>query len=53
MVPVEALESLTKKVSLGDWWVLHMLGRNIDPQIYKEVIVEFAKKSDTEYAKKD
>jgi len=47
MVPLEAVESVSRKVSIGDWWVLYMLGRNIDPQIYRDVIVEFSKKNET------
>lgn len=50
MVPEEAIESVAKKVSVGDWWVLYMLGRNVDPQIYKDVIAEFAKKNDTAHS---
>jgi hypothetical protein len=50
MVPEEAIESVSRKVSVGDWWVLYMLGRNIDPQIYKDVIAEFAKKNDTAHS---
>lgn len=52
MVPEDAIESVSKRVSVGDWWVLYMLGRNIDPQIYKEVIAEFAKKNDTNQSNK-
>jgi len=50
MVPEEAIESVSKKVSVGDWWVLYMLGRNVDPQIYKDVIAEFSKKNDTDFS---
>jgi len=52
MVREDAIESVSKRVSVGDWWVLYMLGRNIDPQIYKEVIDEFAKKNDTNQSNK-
>jgi len=47
MVSEDTIESVTRKVSVGDWWILYMLGRNIDPQIYKDVISEFAKKNAT------
>jgi hypothetical protein len=50
MVPLEAVESVSRKVSIGDWWVLYMLGRNIDPQIYRDVIVEFSKKNETAHS---
>jgi hypothetical protein len=45
MVPKEAVESVSRNVSIGDWWILYMLGRNIDPQIYRDVIVEFSSKN--------
>ncbi|CAL8077216.1 unnamed protein product [Orchesella dallaii] len=44
MVSKEAIELLSHQLSLGDWWVIYMLGCNIDPQIYKEVIAEYAEK---------
>ncbi len=44
MVPKETVESVLRNVSIGDWWILYMLGHNIDPQIYRDVIVEFASK---------
>lgn len=50
MVPLDAVESVSRKVSIGDWWVLYMLGRNIDPQIYRDVIVEFSKKNETAHS---
>lgn len=46
-IPMEICESITKKVDLGDWWILLMLGTNMDPLIYREVISELAKKIDT------
>jgi len=50
MVPLDAVESVSRKVSIGDWWVLYMLGRNIDPQIYSDVIEEFSKKNETAHS---
>jgi hypothetical protein len=50
MVPADAIDSVSRKVSVGDWWVLYMLGLNIDPQIYRDVIAEFAKKNDTAHS---
>ena len=43
MVPREIAISISKKVDLGDWWILYMLGRNLDPIIYKDVLAELAK----------
>jgi len=47
MVNKDSVNSVSRKVSVGDWWVLYMLGRNMDPQIYKEVIEEFGERSQT------
>jgi len=44
MVPREVAKAVTKKTDLGDWWILYMLGRNLDPIIYKDVLVELAKR---------
>lgn len=47
MVPREICEAITKKIDLGDWWLLYMLGTNIDPLIYRELLSELAKKIET------
>lgn len=46
-VPMEICEAITRKVDLGDWWILLMLGTNLDPLIFREVISELAKKIET------
>ncbi|KAJ8933592.1 hypothetical protein NQ314_013917 [Rhamnusium bicolor] len=46
-IPIEVCRSLCRKVDLGDWWILLMLGTNMDPIIYREVISELAKKIET------
>lgn len=43
-IPIEACEALCRKVDMGDWWILLMLGTNMDPIIYREIIGELAKK---------
>uniref|UniRef100_W8AKP4 Innexin n=1 Tax=Ceratitis capitata TaxID=7213 RepID=W8AKP4_CERCA len=43
MVPMEICRSLSRKLDIGDWWLIYMLGRNLDPAIYKDVMSEFAK----------
>lgn len=40
---MEICRSLSRKLDIGDWWLIYMLGRNLDPAIYKEVMSEFAK----------
>lgn len=42
-IPIEVCQSLTRKIELGDWWVLMMLGKNMDPLIFRELISELAK----------
>lgn len=43
MVPREIAVSVSNKIDIGDWWIIYMLGRNLDPIIYKDVLVELAK----------
>lgn len=43
MVPREIAISVSNKVDIGDWWIIYMLGRNLDPIIYKDVLAELAK----------
>uniref|UniRef100_U5EUV3 Innexin n=1 Tax=Corethrella appendiculata TaxID=1370023 RepID=U5EUV3_9DIPT len=40
----EDIEFIADKCQIGDWFVLYQLGKNIDPLIYKEVIVDLAAK---------
>ncbi|XP_022919626.1 innexin inx1 [Onthophagus taurus] len=47
-IPVEICQAVSRKVDLGDWWILLMLGTNMDPLIYREIISELAKKIDTD-----
>lgn len=46
-IPIEVCRSLCRKIDLGDWWVLMMLGRNMDAMIYREVICELTKRIET------
>lgn len=43
MVPREAAESIAQKTDLGDWWIIYMLGGNLDPPVFKDVVAELAK----------
>lgn len=47
MVPQEVAAAISRKTDVGDWWILYMLGRNMDPIIYREVVTELAKKIET------
>lgn len=47
MVPREIAAAVSRKTDIGDWWILYMLGQNMDPIIYREVVSELAKKIET------
>lgn len=47
MVPREVASVVTRKTDIGDWWILYMLGRNLDPVIYRDVLIELAKRIET------
>ena len=40
----ECVNIIIKKTKMGDWFLLYMLGQNIDSVVFKELIHEFAKK---------
>lgn len=42
MVPKKVAYTVSRNSDIGDWWILYMLGRNMDPLIYKEVMTELA-----------
>jgi innexin len=46
MVPREVAEAVSRKTDLGDWWIIYMLGRNLDPIIFKDVLSELVKRID-------
>ncbi|XP_022235543.1 innexin shaking-B-like [Limulus polyphemus] len=44
----EDLKTVVKNGSIGNWFIIFMLGLNIDPVIFKEVIEELAKRVKTD-----
>ena len=42
--PMYKVEAICRRASLGDWFLLYQLGKNIDPLIFKEFIAEYYKK---------
>ncbi|KAJ8672808.1 hypothetical protein QAD02_004068 [Eretmocerus hayati] len=44
MLEFETCQSITKKVELGDWWILYVLSSNMDSLIYRELLQELTKK---------
>uniref|UniRef100_A0A1B0AP66 Innexin n=2 Tax=Nemorhina TaxID=44051 RepID=A0A1B0AP66_9MUSC len=43
MISLETCRILSERLDIGDWWLIYMLGCNLDPMIYKEVMNEFSK----------
>ena len=43
-VKSEYIELIMEKSVVGDWFLLYLLGQNIDPVIFKDVMYELAKK---------
>jgi len=46
-IPSEVVNAICSKVDVGDWWVLYMLGRNMEPMVYREMVTELSKKIET------
>ena len=40
----ECVELVMEKTAVGDWFLLYLLGQNVDPVIFKDVVHELAKK---------
>ncbi|RWS12662.1 Innexin shaking-B-like protein [Dinothrombium tinctorium] len=43
MTQLEQLHTLISKTSIGDWFLLYMLGQNIDEVIFKEILEDLLK----------
>ena len=44
LIKKECINIIIKKTKMGDWFLLYMLGQNIDSVIFKEVVHELARK---------
>ncbi len=44
LIKKECINVIVKKTKMGDWFLLYMLGKNIDSIIFKEVVHELARK---------
>jgi len=42
LAPRSDVETVAQKCQIGDWFVLLLLGKNIDPLVYKELISDLA-----------
>lgn len=46
MVPRSVANDISHNLDLGDWWIIYMLGRNLDPIIFRDVLGELVKEID-------
>lgn len=46
MVSRTVATDISNSLDIGDWWLLYMLGRNLDPIIYRDVLKELVKDID-------
>lgn len=46
MVPREIARKVSKQLDIGDWWLIYMLGRNLDPVVFKEVLIQLSERLD-------
>lgn len=44
LAPRNEVELVARKCQIGDWFVLLLLGKNIDPLVYKELICDLARR---------
>lgn len=46
MVPGEIARRVSQKLDIGDWWVIYMLSRNLDPIVFKDVLSQLLERLD-------
>ena len=44
LIKKECINIIIKKTQMGDWFLLYMLGQNVDSMIYKELLHELARR---------
>lgn len=49
-VPYENFECFNKNSAIGDWWILYVLSKNIDPLIYKDIMFKISKCFETHHS---
>lgn len=40
LLPYEMARKISQKLDIGDWWLVYMLSRNLDPIVYKDVMAQ-------------
>jgi len=48
MVPPRAFQTILDKVTYGDWFLLYLLSKNLDPFHYRDVMVQLSQRLDDE-----
>lgn len=46
MVPHSVARQISNKLDVGDWWLIYMLSRNLDPMIFKDVLEQLLHRLD-------
>lgn len=46
LISPDDIDQITKQYSVGDWYLLYMIGANIDAGIFSEVFQKLVKKSE-------
>lgn len=46
MVPHSVARQVSQKLDIGDWWLIYMLSRNLDPMIFKDVLEQLLQRLD-------
>lgn len=46
MVPHNVARQIASKLDIGDWWLVYMLSRNLDPIIFKDVLEQLLQRLD-------
>ncbi|XP_068084338.1 innexin inx2 [Anabrus simplex] len=50
-MPRSEIDSIVQNISFGDWFFLNQLGKNLNPVIFREVLLELASQYDTKVFK--
>ncbi|XP_043274667.1 innexin inx1 [Venturia canescens] len=44
LLSIETCSNISKKVDIGDWWILYVLSSNMDSLVYRDMLEELTKK---------
>lgn len=46
MVPSSVAREISQKLDIGDWWLIYMISRNMDPIIFKDLLEQLLHRLD-------